>query len=71
MLRTRGRLALLLGLTGRVETSLAMFDDVIAQETRRSGKNSDPVADYLGNRAVLLGPTTRCSRRAWSYSATR
>ncbi len=54
MLRTRGRLALLLGLTGRVETSLAMFDDVIAREMKRSGENSDPVANYLSNRAVLL-----------------
>lgn len=54
MLRTRGRLALLLGLTGRIETSLVMFDDVITRETERSGENSDPVANYLTNRAVLL-----------------
>lgn len=54
MLRSRGRLALLLGLTGRVETSLVMFDEVITQETKRSGENSDPVANYLTNRAVLL-----------------
>lgn len=54
MLQTRGRLALLLGLTGRIETSLTMFEDVITRETKRSGENSDPVANYLSNRAVLL-----------------
>ncbi|MEM6291557.1 MAG: serine/threonine-protein kinase [Myxococcota bacterium] len=53
MLRLRGRLALLLGLTGRDDASFAMFEDVIAMQSKRNGENSDIVADLLTNRGAL------------------
>lgn len=54
MLLSKGRLALLLGLTGRTELSLTMFEEVIALESKTSGENSPNVAKGLTNRAVLL-----------------
>lgn len=54
MLRNRGRLAMLLGMTGRTSTALEMFESVIRLEAQRSGENSDAVADHRTNRAILL-----------------
>lgn len=53
MLLSRGRLALLLGMTGRMEQSLAMFEEVVELESRND-ENSADVAKTLTNRAVLL-----------------
>lgn len=53
MLRSKGRLALLLGITGRTEQSLAMFEQVIELESKRD-EESDGLAKALTNRAILL-----------------
>lgn len=53
MLLSKGRLALLLGMTGRIERSLAMFEEVIELESKND-ENSANVAKSLTNRAILL-----------------
>ena len=53
MLLSKGRLALLLGMTGRIERSLAMFDEVVELESKRDETSSD-LAKVLTNRAILL-----------------
>ncbi len=53
MLLSKGRLALLLGMTGRTEQSLAMLEEVIELESQND-ENSANVAKSLTNRAILL-----------------
>lgn len=62
VVQLHGRLALLLGLTGRMEASFTLFDDVLERLTQAHGENSDPVAALLTNRAALFIETEQVAQ---------